>query len=491
MDVVYLTVPFKDKDIVKALGARWDGKSRQWFAPSGAESRFARWIKAGGISVDSVADPLRASGESRDFAASFDSSAPDSRIGASLSSVLFEASEAIRKALPIPRWLVAEVASIRTHPHSGHTYIELVEHDDSGREMAKANARIWSGNGKVIKRFEKETGGVIVEGMKMLLRAQADFSIQYGFGLTIEDIDPSWTLGEMQRKLREIRERLLEEGLLENNKHLSSALDFQQVVIVAPDGAAGLGDFMADADLLSKAGLCSFDFIPAVFEGANALPSLSAALEIAMSKCIEGAVDTVVIVRGGGAKTSLNWLNEYQLARLVCQMPVPVMVGVGHERDATILDEICCESFDTPSKVIGAITSRIVSNAKTALFSFSQVKASAASICAQAQRETLAARHAMESEARLALSRESLLINSRMADVGSRAGSMLREARSELDSFAREVIGLGPSAVLSRGYAVVEQDGATRGRIQSLVEGRPIRLRMSDGEATVFIQKEA
>ena len=150
MDVAYLVVPFKDKDIVKALGARWDGKNRQWFAPAGTEARFARWTK--GAAVARPSPPL---GEPREFEVMSDGPQSGPRVGASLSSVLFEASEAIRKALPTPRWLVAEVASIRKHAHSGHTYMELVEHDDAGREMAKANARIWSGNGKILKRFEK------------------------------------------------------------------------------------------------------------------------------------------------------------------------------------------------------------------------------------------------------------------------------------------------------------------------------------------------
>ena len=492
--VLYLTVPYKDKDIVKALGARWDGKNRRWFVPSGSEGRFARWIKDGGLlaSGTDTGAVVQVEGRPRPLRSESEATQPKAgeRVGASLSSVLFEASEAVRKALPIPRWIIAEVASIRTHPHSGHTYVELVEHDDTGREMAKANARVWSGSARILRRFEKETGGKVIEGMKLLVLAQADFSIQYGFGLTIEDIDPAWTLGEMQRKIVQIRDRLVAEGVFEKNAKLRPVADFVSVAVVAPDGAAGLGDFMADAKLLIDAGLCQFHFLPAVFEGPSALMSVVSALALAKEMAERAEIDAVVVVRGGGAKTSLNWLNEYEMARQICAMPVPVMVGVGHERDATILDEVACESFDTPSKVVGAIYSRVVGNAQLAKFALDQLTSGVRQACSFANKEAVALRADVERSARRALAKERSAIAVQLSEVKSLIRGSLRESKSELDGLAREVVGLGPAASLQRGYCVASQNGKTRGRVAEMRADVPIVLRMADGEVEVTMKKE-
>ena len=475
-DVIYLTVPFKDKEIVKALGARWDGKARQWFVAQGMEARFGRWMgkPSSEASAMAVGEPV--------FKAPAE---PGSRVGASLSSVLFDVSEAVRKTLSSPRWVVAEIASCRTHPNSGHIYLELVEHDESGREVAKANARIWSSNARIARKFERETGGRLGEGMKILALVQGDFSIQYGFGLTVEDLDPAWSLGEMQRKMAQIRERLAEEGVFELNAGASPAADFVRVAVVAPDGAAGLGDFMADASRLDRAGLCSFDFIAATFEGPKAQPSLVGALVRAAEMAQRGEIDAVAIVRGGGAKTSLNWLNEYELARQVCLMPCPVMVGVGHERDATILDEVACESFDTPSKVVGAIVSRVVGNAHAAKLALEQVRRDAGQACALALHSADSMLSDACSRASSAVARERAKLDRHLAQVTDACQARAREAKAEIEGLAREVIGLGPRASLERGYCVATQGGKAKSKASELDASEEVVLRMADGDVAL------
>jgi exodeoxyribonuclease VII large subunit len=480
MDVIYLSVPFKDKDIVKALGARWDGAARQWFVAQGAQARFARWMPKEGA----VPDRPDARHETSENVGAPRSS-PGARIGAPLSSVLFDVSESVRKAWPAPRWIVAEVASCRVHPNSGHIYLELVEHDDSGREVAKANARIWSSNARIARKFEKETGGRLGEGMKILALAQGDFSIQYGFGLTVEDLDPAWSLGEMQRKVSQIREKLIEEGIFELNAKLRAAPDFVSVAVIAPDGAAGLGDFMADADLLIKAGLCSFHFIAATFEGPKAQGSLVAALARASEMAARGEVDAVAIVRGGGAKTSLNWLNEYELARQICLLPCPAMVGVGHERDETILDEVACESFDTPSKVVGAIASRVLGNAQAAKLALEQLRRDAGQACSLARGAAEALLGEARERASAAVARERSKLDLALSKAADACSSHTRAAKADIESLAREVVGLGPRASLDRGYCVATQGGQAKARAADLNTQEDIVLRMSDGDVAL------
>ena len=483
MSIIYLEVPFKDKEIVKVLGARWDGKAKLWFVPKESESRFARWVKKSPAFLNETGSLE----ESKYFAKIEEVRVDGVVVAASLSSLLFEVSEAVRRAIPESRWVRAEVASFRTHPHSGHSYLELVEHDENGRELAKASGRIWSGNARIIKKFEKEAGGSLSEGMKVMIKVSADFSIQYGFGLTIDDIDAAWTVGEMQKKIGQIREQLIEENVFQLNKKLSRSEDFCRVALVAPDGAAGLGDFMSDANRLVLAGLCKFDIYSAVFEGAGAKISLVSALSSAISFASANAYDAVVIVRGGGAKTSLNWVNEYEVARLICLSDVPVMVGIGHERDETILDEVACESFDTPSKVIGAIWGRIVGNVNDAILSMEQVSNGVRDACAQSHREVVELVTSSAREARRNASREMQRIKLIASDTMANSRADLLKSKDEVQMLVREVVGLGPKASLSRGYSIVSKNGRSIGRIENVAKGDELMIKMADGELPVKV----
>lgn len=447
---IYLDVPFRDKDIVKALGARWDGTRRAWFAPDSAPpGRFDRWAKKEGAAAPEETSERGPGKESP--------AEPGEKKSVSLSSLLFEASEAVRRALPSPRWCIAEIASCRTNA-SGHTYIEVVEHDGSGREVAKANARIWAGSSRMLKTFEKLTGEPLSSGMKILFLAQAEFSVQYGFGLTIQDLDPSWTLGEMERKIREIRMALQEEGLYGRNRGIGRARDFERVLLLAPDGAAGLGDFETEIEALERLGLCEFERIHAVFEGAGALASLSKALDAIASRDL-GAFDALAIIRGGGAKTSLNWLNEIELARRVCLLPIPVLTGIGHERDSTILDEVSNESFDTPSKVAAGIVSRIAQNAMRAEEAMREIERVATMAVQASENDCDRQMGEIVRLAESAAAQAEKDADRAMAEVASQARRIVDESDAKTDFLGREILGLGPGGALRRGYAIVKSEG--------------------------------
>ena len=212
---------------------------------------------------------------------------------------------------------------------------------------------------------------VLGAGIKLLLRAKPTFSAQYGLSLTVDAIDPDYTLGDLEAKKREIRARLHREGLTELNRSLPAPWDYNAVLVVAPQGAAGLGDFQAEADRLQRWGLCRFVIVHSRFQGEGAAAEVRQSL-------LQGLVswpglgldqaqpDAVVVIRGGGAVNDLAWLNDYQLARTICELPVPVLTGIGHERDRTVLDEVAHISYDTPSKVIAGIEQLIVKRARDA-----------------------------------------------------------------------------------------------------------------------------
>jgi exodeoxyribonuclease VII large subunit len=269
-------------------------------------------------------------------------------------------------------WVVAEIAEI-TDRNNSHIYLDLIEQDEAGQIIAKAKAAIWKGTRtKILDEFSKGTGGSkLLKGMEVMVLVRGGMHIQHGFSLVIEGINHQFTLGEAERKLREIRTRLTEDGIIGKNRALVAPTDFTRVVVISPPAAAGLGDFQSHADLLQRAGLCQFEYLSASFQGEGAAGAIVDRISYAISS--HARIDCIVIIRGGGAQADLMWLNEYVLARAICASPIPVMAGVGHERDKTILDEVSCISFHTPSKLIGHIFNLVTGNAMAASKSWDQI----------------------------------------------------------------------------------------------------------------------
>ncbi|WP_194726644.1 exodeoxyribonuclease VII large subunit [Noviherbaspirillum malthae] len=282
--------------------------------------------------------------------------------GVSLSDLLGRVAGAIKTAFEDPVWVRIEISQLQMH--SGHLYIAAVDRDQDGKEKAKARAQIWASRVPgIVRKFTGQTGIELASGIKLLVYAKPVFKPEYGFSLDIVDIDPNYTLGDMEARLKRIRERLKSEGLAQRNKQLATPADFAHVAVISPPDAAGKGDFQAEADRLDAAGLCRFTYFDAVFQGERAKESLKDAFMAALSVHQHSTFCALVLIRGGGALADLHWLNEYVLAGMVCKFPCPVLVGIGHERDTTILDEYAHRSFGTPSKVIAHIRQQIATRA--------------------------------------------------------------------------------------------------------------------------------
>ena len=353
MTQTYLVVPFKDKDQAKALGARWDSAAKKWYAPEGKDvAVFNAWLPAGhksSLGPSSSALVPAATSTAHEMALQSK--------GIALSQLLAGVSQAVAQAFKAGVWTLVEVVQTRTN--GGHVYLEVSERDANGSVLAKANATIWATTAnKILPQFEKATGASIAPGIKLLVRARPVYKPQYGFSLDIDAIDPDYTLGDLEARKREIRTRLQQEGVFDANKKLPAPWDYNAVVVIAPQGAAGLGDFQAEARRLELFGICRFVYASSRFQGEGAaaeiLRELLSALEDWKDSGVAGP-DAVVIIRGGGAVNDLAWLNDYALARTLCELPVPVLTGIGHERDSTILDEVANMKFDTPSKVAAGI----------------------------------------------------------------------------------------------------------------------------------------
>lgn len=258
-------------------------------------------------------------------------------------------------------WVKAEIRNLSSK--SGHYYFELAEKDDDGKVIASCRGNLWRFKAaRVLAKFERATGMPLDRDLTVLLKVSAGFHAQYGFSLTIEDIDPSYTLGDLARQYAEMVDRLTGEGLLNLNQQLPTPFDIEHVLVIAPEKAAGLGDFQADADRLARTDACHFHYHNATFQGNHAPGEIRQAIVSAQQQfydTYQRLPDLLVIIRGGGAVGDLAYLNDYELAALVAEQPIPVWVGIGHERDKVILDEVAHSSFDTPSKVIAAIMTHL------------------------------------------------------------------------------------------------------------------------------------
>lgn len=245
-------------------------------------------------------------------------------------------------------WVVAEFSDMRIS--GGHCYLELLEKNNSGATVAKLRANIWNSTYRAIyNKFFNATGQAPASGMKVMVRGAVSHHNLYGISFNITDIDPSYTLGDMERLRREILMTLQRENLLQRNKTTYLPPNPQKIAVISSAGAAGFGDFCNQL-ASNAAGFIFYPHLfPATLQGDKTVPTILAAL----SK-IEESIDfwdCVVIIRGGGATTELNAFDNLDLARAVAKFPIPVIVGIGHERDNTVLDYIAHTRCKTPTAV--------------------------------------------------------------------------------------------------------------------------------------------
>ncbi len=280
----------------------------------------------------------------------------------------------IDEGFPTAVWVRGEVSELRGK--NGHLYLTLTERNDRGDILAQVKGIIWRNRAEnLTSKFEQATGEGLKTDIKILCLAKVRFDALYGLDLIIEDVDPSYTLGDLAAKLARIREHLLAIGLYARNKQLPAPVEYVRVAVISPETSAGLGDFKRESDLLHRSGLCEFHLFPATFQGVEAPSSIQTAVLQALTAHKKMPFDALVVIRGGGSVTDLAWLNDMELAKLLCQSPVPIFTGIGHERDNTILDEIAHTRFDTPSKVALHISTTIKDNALGAIQAWERINA--------------------------------------------------------------------------------------------------------------------
>ena len=254
----------------------------------------------------------------------------------------------IRDRMSETYWVQAELSDVRSN-YSGHCYLEFIQKDASGNNLiAKARGTIWSNIYKMLKPyFEQETGQAFASGIKVLVRVSVDFHELYGYSLTVLDIDPTYTVGDMERKRREILRQLEEEGVIDLNKELEMPVLPQRIAVISSATAAGYGDFCNQLSNNPRGYGFYTELFPAIMQGERVEESIIAALDAIYARL--EAFDVVVIIRGGGATSDLSGFDTYDLAVNCAQFPLPIITGIGHERDDTVIDLIAHTRVKTPT----------------------------------------------------------------------------------------------------------------------------------------------
>jgi exodeoxyribonuclease VII large subunit len=477
---VDLTVPYVEKDAAKALGARWDRAQQTWYVPAGLDlAPFARWLPG-----DVEAEPD--GGQAPD--------SPGGR-GVSLTAFLSRIKAVIHREMDRPEWLRAEISECRQK--NGHIYLGLVERNEHGDILAGAKAIVWKdAAGPITAQFREATGDGLRPDIKVLLRARPRFDVLFGLDLIVEAVDPAYTLGDLAAKLAQIRERLKREGLSGLNRSLPAPPDFVRVAVISPETSAGLGDFRREADRLQNAGLCRFDFFPATFQGVEAPRSVLAAVREALFAHPMRAYDSLVLIRGGGSVADLAWLNDLELARAICRAPVPVLTGIGHERDSTILDEVAWRRFDTPSKVALHIAHTIRDHALGALADLERIRAQVGRMLVREGGSLESQRGRLAEQVRQALIRAATEAEHRRIQVhlgaSRRAGAMdltLDHLRRRVADGARTATS-GAEVAMERSWEGVAHRASRRLEARrSSIQGLRERISRDAGHQTVLAGK--
>jgi exodeoxyribonuclease VII large subunit len=275
-----------------------------------------------------------------------------------LSDLTTQIQETIRSGFETPIWIRAEISELRDNS-GGHCYLELIEKDsNSDTLLAKSKATIWANIYRMLKPyFESSTGQSLRAGLNVLVAVTVEFHGVYGFSLNVRDIDPTFTIGEMAARRLKIIRQLEADGIVEMNKQLELPKLIQRIAIISSATAAGFGDFLDQLNNNPSQFVFYTKLFPSIMQGDQAENSIIEALE----KIYENIdlFDVVVIIRGGGATTDLACFDSYQLALNCAQFPLPIIAGIGHQRDISILDLVAHTSLKTPTAVAEYLISNL------------------------------------------------------------------------------------------------------------------------------------
>lgn len=385
-------------------------------------------------------------------------------------------------------WVAAETGDVRVS--GGHCYLELIEKDEStGRPVARMRAIIWASQyAHISTEFAHATGQQFVSDIKVMVRVNVNFHPAFGLSAIITDINPEFTCGDLLRRRKMMINRLTEEGIIDMNRTLPWPDVAWRIAVISAQGAAGYGDFITHLYNNPQRLRFTTCLFPAVMQGENAPRSIIDALDSITERADD--FDCVVIIRGGGATGDLASFDNYDLAANIAQFPLPVIVGIGHERDVTLLDYVASIRVKTPT----AAAEWLIGHSDEAL---SQIRNIASEIFRIAtERVSGGLRQIAYYEGllpSLVLGKveraQAALVDTIPTMISHASSSILRIQTDRLEAASQLLSALSPEAVLRRGYSICRIDGHAVTDASQLLPGMTITTSFAKGEISSTVTK--
>ena len=425
------------------------------------------------------------------------------------SYTLYQLNQAIKESLklviPNTIWVCAEIHSISTN-YSGHCYIDLVEKSDFNDQIiAKQRATIWASTYRVLaQKFQQATNSSLQAGMKILVEVSVEFHELYGLSLNVKDIDPTYTLGELQRRRLEIIQRLKNRGLIDKNKRLPLSRLVKNIAVISSPTAAGYSDFIHQLQNNPYGFQYNVTLFPAIMQGTQTEESILSALDNINN------FQLVVIIRGGGATSDLQAFDSERLAERCANFPLPIVTGIGHLRDETILDLVAYLNLKTPTAVAEYIISRTLEldmellslgerlqksvilrleqekNILTSLSSY--IPQYALRLLASSDNRLTSLQHRIELKTADFIAKNRTLLDRREEQIKVLAPNLLKAKQSQLDILQTKLQLLDPQQLLKKGYSFTTHNGKLVTSTTQLASGDIITTTLADGTVDSIVK---
>ena len=438
--------------------------------------------------------------------------------------------ESLRQVIPTTIWLRAEIHNITTN-YSGHCYLDLIEKgENSDQIIAKQRATIWASTYRLLAhKFYSATGGTLQAGMNILVEVSVEFHELYGMSLNVRDIDPTYTLGELQRRRLEIIQRLKNRGLIDKNKRLPMPRLVQRIAVISSPTAAGYADFVHQIQNNPHGFAYSITLFPAIMQGPQteeSILSAFASIELQnsgcsiLSPCLRGtseaegvlhssflishsSFDIVVIIRGGGATSDLQAFDSEALAERCANFPLPIITGIGHLRDETILDLVAHKNLKTPTAVAEYIISHTLEldmdllslgdriqksvilrleqekNLLTSLSAY--IPQYALRLLASSDNKLTSLQHRVELKTADLIAKNRLLLDRKSDQLRVMVNQQLQQQQNNLKLIETKLQLLDPQQLLKKGYSFTTHNGKLVTSITQLTPGDTIITTLADG----------
>ncbi len=400
---------------------------------------------------------------------------------------LYELNEYIRRVVALnfsePVWVHAEIAQVKEV--RGNVYLDLIHHEESSGEVdAQIAANIWFKSFLFLKnKLGPLLPSILCAGSQVLVKAQVEFHERYGIKLIIEDIDPAYTIGQMEINRQKILLRLQEEGLTEKNKQIAIPRVLQKIAVISAENAAGYIDFIQHLRENPYGYGFPITLFPAAMQGQNTEREVCAALDTIRTKAAE--FDCVVLIRGGGSKMDLAWFDNFAIGAAIARFPIPVLTGIGHDIDSTVADIVAGISCKTPTAVADFLIQR-AGDFESEIHQLTrmiiqEVTRTVRQSELQLQQTTQLLRLAPANQLR----EGRMLVDHCLSSIFQKAGFLVDRHHHSLTQFTQTLQLLHPEHVLKRGFAIIRQGNVIVSNAHQFHKQTSTEIEFFDGKITI------